>query len=102
MREIIESGSNTVFTVEMMRRIGIDHLDLLVPDNQWRFKSIVDYLEKHPEPSLFISKAKMLNSAKTNDEKLRYLDEYVQLHTKKGEVQKQLSKLDEEISMYER
>lgn len=102
MNKIIESGSNTIFTVDIMRRLGVQHHDLALPENQMRFSEVVRYLEKHPEPSLFISRAKMLNSATSSVDRLRYLSEYVHLHTKKAQLEGEMKNLSEEISLYER
>jgi hypothetical protein len=102
MNSIIESGSNTIFTVDIMRHLGIQPYDLDLPENQMRFSSIVHFLEKYPDPSLFISRAKMLNSAQSNGDKLRYLDEYVQLHQKRTSVEQSLQSINQEISVYEK
>lgn len=102
MNQIVESGSNTIFTVEMMKKLGVTSADLMFPEVQARLNSVVRFLEKHPDPDLFISRAKMLRYAKDTSEKLRYLDEYAELNQKRTDMEAQLANISKEISVYER
>lgn len=100
MNEILEQSP--VFAVEMMRNLGISSADLVFPENVARFQGAIEYLAKHPDPHLFISRARMINQSKSSADKLRHLDEYISLHKSKSELQEKMKHVEEELSLYER
>jgi hypothetical protein len=95
---IDEIGADFLDTFEIMQTVGVSRQDLLFPENLEKFKEIVEYIKDMPERGYFVKKA-----LRTPGEKpIHKLHEYVQLHKKRGEMEKALATIGSEIELYER
>lgn len=102
MNEILESGVDAIFATSLMQKLGLSSADLMFPQNVANFQAVAGFLSKHPDPSLLLSRAKMLTTTQDGGERLRYLTEYVGLHRARKEIEEKLSSLNEQITAYER